>query len=118
VFVQIDGMWIDPSRRGHRPFLHAGGDVLVRTTEVVAIMDRQAIDEPGPTRELLDFMRGQGRVEDVAGGEVKSVIICSPRRRRRRTRSPGRVVLSPISVGTLHHRAGVLEGLGDGTAGG
>jgi hypothetical protein len=99
-------------------FVHAGGDVVVRMTDVVAIIDRRAVDEPGPTRELLEFMRSQGRVEDAAAGEVKSVIVCSPRRRRRRARTPGRIVLSPISVGTLHHRVGVLEDLSDGAAGG
>ncbi|HVB10352.1 MAG TPA: hypothetical protein VNM16_08320 [Bacillota bacterium] len=99
-------------------FVHAGGEVVVRMSDLVAIIDRRTVDDPGPTRELLEFMRSQGRVEDVAPGEVKSVILCSPRRRRRRSQKPGRIVLSPISVGTLHHRVGVLDDLGDGAAGG
>lgn len=99
-------------------FVHAGGDVVVRMTELVAIIDRRAVDDPGPTREMLEFLRSQGRVEDVAAGEVKSVIVCSRRRRRRRARGAARIVLSPISVGTLHHRVGVLDGMGEPLAGG
>ncbi len=99
-------------------FVHAGGDVVVRMTELVAIIDRRAVEDPGPTRELLEFMRSQGRVEDVAAGEVKSLIVCSPRRRRRRAQGTARIVLSPISVGTLHHRVGLLDDLGEPLAGG
>lgn len=77
--------------------------------DLVAIIDRRAVDDPGPTREMLEFMRGRGCVKDVGAGEVKSLIVCSPRRRRRRGPTPDRIVLSPISVGTLHRRVGALD---------
>lgn len=83
-------------------FLHVGGDVVVRLGEVVAILDRRSADSSAATREFLGFMRAQGRVEDFSEGEVKSFVICV-----------GRIVMSPISAGTLRRRVGVLESMGE-----
>jgi hypothetical protein len=81
-------------------FLHVGGDLVVRVGELVAILDRRSADTSAATREFVGFMGTQGRVEDVSQGEVKSIVVCSER-----------VVLSPISAGTLRRRVGVLEDL-------
>jgi hypothetical protein len=81
-------------------FLHVGGDVVVRMGEVVAILDQRAA-EASATRELLGFRRSQGRVVHVAGGQPKSLVICTER-----------IFLSPISAGTLRRRVGLLDELG------
>lgn len=82
-------------------FLHVGDDVVVRIRELVAILDRRSADTSAATREFLDFMGAQGRVEDVSQGEAKSIVICGDH-----------VVLSPISAGTLRRRAGLVDELG------
>jgi hypothetical protein len=76
-------------------FLHVGSDVVVRMRDVVAILDQRAVDAGAATREFLGFMRAQGRVEDVGEGAVKAVVVCTDR-----------VILSPISAGTLKRRVG------------
>jgi hypothetical protein len=81
-------------------FLHVGGDVVVRIGDLVAILDRRSADASGATREFVGFMGAQGRVEDVSQGEAKAIVVCTDR-----------VVLSPISAGTLRRRVGVLDDL-------
>ncbi len=80
-------------RMGARAFLLVGGDVVVRMSEVVAILDQQTC-EAAATREFLGFLRRKGQVIDLsAGGVSKSAVVC-----RRR------VFLSPFSSPTLRRR--------------
>lgn len=83
-------------RRGSQPaavFLAVGSDVLLRTSELVAILGRRAL-EAAPTREFLGFARRRGVLEDLSAGEpVKAAVVC-----RRR------VFLTPLSSGTLRRR--------------
>jgi len=74
-------------------FLLVGSDVVVRTTDIVAVLDQPAL-EAASTREFIGFCRRKGQVEDVtAGGPVKAAVVC-----RRR------VLLSPFSGPTLRRR--------------
>jgi hypothetical protein len=73
--------------------LLVGGEVLVRTSEIVAILDQPALTA-APTREFVGFARGRGLVEDLtAGAPVKSAVVCR-----------ARVFLSPFSSATLRRR--------------
>ena len=74
-------------------FLLVGGDVVVRSSEIVAVLDQQTL-EAAPTREFIGFCRRKGQVEDLsAGAPVKAAVVC-----RRR------VLLSPFSGPTLRRR--------------
>ena len=78
---------------GARAFLLVGGDVVVRMSEVVAILDQHTC-EAAATREFLGFLRRKGQLLDLSGGGVtKSAVVC-----RRR------VFLSPFSSPTLRRR--------------
>jgi hypothetical protein len=81
------------ARRRGPVFLLVGGDVLVRTSDLVAILDQGAL-AAAPTREFLGFARRRGLVEDVAAGApVKSAVVCRER-----------VFLSPYASATLRRR--------------
>ncbi len=73
--------------------LLVGGDMLVRTSDIVAILDQPAL-AAAPTREFLGFARGRGQVEDLsAGAPLKSAVVCRDR-----------TLLSPFSSATLRRR--------------
>lgn len=74
--------------------------MVVRVGELVAILDRRSADSAAATREFLGFLGDQGRVQDASQGDAKSIVVCSER-----------VVLSPISAGTLRRRVGVMDEL-------
>lgn|GEM_PF-3698185 len=74
-------------------FLLVGADVVVRSTEIVAVLDQPALDAAA-TREFLGFCRRKGQVEDLSGGApIKSGVLCARR-----------VLLSPFSAATLRRR--------------
>lgn len=74
-------------------FLLVGSDVLVRNTDIVAVLDQPTL-EAAATREFVGFCRRKGQVEDVCGGSpVKSGVLCERR-----------ILLSPFSAATLRRR--------------
>lgn len=74
-------------------FLLVGGDVVVRSSEIVAVLDQNVL-QAAPTREFIGFCRRKGQVEDLSGdGPAKSAVICQRR-----------VLLSPFSGATLRRR--------------
>lgn len=80
-------------RAGAGAFLLVGSDVVVRLSEVIAILDQHTC-EASATREFLGFLRRKGQLVDLsAGGPTKSAVVC-----RRR------VFLSPFSSPTLRRR--------------
>lgn len=80
------------------PFLFIGGDVFVRSRELVAILDQHAL-AASPTREFIGLARRRGHVEDAASGlPVKAAVVCARR-----------VILSSVSSATLRRRAGALH---------
>lgn len=79
--------------------LHLGGEVLVPMADVVLLLDARGGDEAAVTAEYLHRMRARGRLEDIAGQEPKSVVVCRDA-----------VYLSPVSVPTLCRRAGWIPG--------
>lgn len=74
-------------------FLHLGGDMIVRLTEVVAILDYR-VARAAASKEYLQLARSEGRLYDVSDGEAKSFVIAKDA-----------VYLSPISSTTLKKRA-------------
>ncbi len=82
--------------RASAAFLAVSPNVVVRLTEVVAIVDHQAM-AAAATREFLGFSRRRGQSIDVSAGQpAKSAVICRER-----------VFLSPFSSATLRRRMAV-----------
>lgn len=79
-------------------FIHLGGNVVIPTREVVAIIDLEMAHAKS-TDEFLSSLRDRGDVIDVSEGKAKSFVITTHQ-----------VYLSQISATTLMKRA---EGLID-----
>ncbi len=84
-----------------RVLLHIGGDVTVRLSEVVAIIDVRAAEESRPTREYLQLAQSEGNLRSPkARAEAKSFVVTSDA-----------VFWSPVSAQTLRQRSDILRGL-------
>lgn len=75
--------------------LHVGGDVIVPITDVVLILEADAMGENSATRDYIAGMEANGRVDNLSGAEPKSVVICVET-----------VYISPVSASTLRRRVG------------
>jgi EAL domain-containing protein (putative c-di-GMP-specific phosphodiesterase class I) len=81
-------------------FVHLGGEVLVRTREIVAIINSENSLGAQSTREFLKTAREKGLIQEVGHNNFKSIVIT------------GRTVyLSPISALTLKKRSGFISEL-------
>ncbi|RXJ02851.1 DUF370 domain-containing protein [Anaerobacillus alkaliphilus] len=74
-------------------FIHLGGDTVIRSKDVIAILDRQ-VETSETTGEFLDYNGQQNKVEEIAKDMTKSIVITTDK-----------VYLSPISSSTLKRRA-------------
>ncbi len=73
-------------------YLHAGHDVMIMNQTIIAILDRQILEQSEPTRQFFDRLRALGRVHGSLH-EAKSLIV-----------TDDAVVCSPISATTLSRR--------------
>ena len=89
-------------------FLHLGGDVVVKSKTIVAIMDLETSSVSKITREFLKKVTQNDNVININTFELpKSYVICEEK---------GKIIVyvSPISSRTLNKRAdskNILEGL-------
>ena len=75
-------------------FIHLGGDTVIRSKDVIAILDRQVKETSETTGEFLSFYEQANKVEEIAKDMTKSIVITSEK-----------VYFSPISSSTLKRRA-------------
>ncbi|MCT8136312.1 DUF370 domain-containing protein [Anaerobacillus sp. CMMVII] len=75
-------------------FIHLGGDTVIRSKDVIAILDRQVKETSETTVEFLEFYQKEKKVEEIAKDMTKSIVITNEK-----------VYLSPISSSTLKRRA-------------
>lgn len=73
-------------------FIHVGGETIVYSRELIAILDAHLREAPA-TREFLATARRHPGVEEIGGGEPKAIIV-----------TDSRVYLSPVSPLTLKRR--------------
>ncbi|WP_288010470.1 extracellular matrix regulator RemB [Kyrpidia sp.] len=78
-------------------FIHLGGDMMVSTKDVIAILDTKMVNVCDDTRRFLQAADGKGLVFRVESGQEKSIVITETR-----------VFISPISSLTLKKRAGYI----------
>ena len=80
-------------------FLHLGGDVVINTKSIVAIMDLETSSVSKITREFLKIATKNNDVININSYELpKSYVICEEKGRKT-------VYVSPISSRTLNKRA-------------
>jgi extracellular matrix regulatory protein B len=75
-------------------FIHLGGDTVIRSKDVIAILDRQVKETSETIGEFLEFYQQEDKVEEIAKDMSKSIVITNEK-----------VYLSPISSSTLKRRA-------------
>jgi extracellular matrix regulatory protein B len=75
-------------------FIHLGEDVVIRSSDVVTILDRQLLTTSEVTNEFIDRYKKDGLVVDISGDTAKSIVVTTDT-----------VYLSPLSSITLKRRA-------------
>lgn len=78
-------------------FLHLGGNVIVPTKEIVAIIDIEQ-NIGSDTIDFLEIAKDEGFVIDISSGNPKSFIITS-------AKAQNSIYISPISSVTLKKRS-------------
>lgn len=86
-------------------FVHIGGDIVVRTKEIISINDINTTSSEA-TKEFLEIAKEEGFIEDIANGQPKSFIIINKDNQQK-------IYLSPISSLTIKKRANFLENVED-----
>ncbi|RFU67248.1 DUF370 domain-containing protein [Peribacillus saganii] len=73
-------------------YLHVGEDILIKTDDIIAILDKQLFDQSSITE---DFLKQREQVSlNLAKGSIKSVVITDKH-----------IYYSPLSSGTLKKRS-------------
>lgn len=75
-------------------FIHLGGDTVIRSKDVIVILDRQAKETSETTEKFLNNCEQSEQAEEISKGMTKSIVITTDK-----------VYLSPISSTTLKRRA-------------
>ncbi|TDQ38336.1 extracellular matrix regulator RemB [Aureibacillus halotolerans] len=81
-------------------FIHIGEDVVVRSEDVVAILDRVLLDSSLITQEFINETQKDRLVFDLAEGMTKSIVVMKEA-----------VYFSPLSSVTLKKRADMIQDL-------
>ncbi|SDI57685.1 extracellular matrix regulator RemB [Alteribacillus bidgolensis] len=82
-------------------FIHLGGDTVIRSKDVVAILDQDTHDSSSITKQFLSSHKNRDVIE-ISKELTKSVVV-----------TIDRVYLSPISSLTLRRRAQVVSEFDD-----
>lgn len=85
-------------------FLHIGGDYVVPTKNIIAILDLESTTISKDTREFLAIAEEEGFIESISDDIPKTVIITEFEKK-------SKIYLSPISSITLQKRAGYIDGI-------
>ncbi|MFS0821085.1 DUF370 domain-containing protein [Bacillus timonensis] len=73
-------------------FIHLGDNVMVRSSDVITILDRQLLKSSSIVNEFLDVQKD--RVVELSNGNTKSVVV-----------TVDNVYFSPLSSSTLKRRS-------------
>lgn len=79
-------------------FIHLGGDLIIRSTNLIAIFDLSIEESSKISRNFIDFAVKHGKIEKIGEEESKSLVITEQK-----------IFYSPISSTTLKKRADVLS---------
>ncbi len=81
-------------------FIHLGGDTLVRTDEIIALINLESTQGIQSIQDLLGKLAAKGCVEKLDNQNHKSAAILA-----------NKVIISPISTVTLRKRAEFVDNL-------
>jgi hypothetical protein len=92
-------------------FLHIGGDVVLPTKNIIAILDMETTTISKDTREFLKIAEEEGFIEAISNDLPKSYIITEFDKK-------SKIYLSPISTVTLKKRTNFVKSLSENFLGG
>lgn len=75
-------------------FVHLGGDTVIRSKDVICILDRQVKEGSETTEQFLNSSEQAKQVEEISEDAPKSIVITTDK-----------IYFSPISSTTLKRRA-------------
>jgi len=81
-------------------FLHVGGDFVVPTDDIIAIIDANLAEISPVTREFIELVKSEKKITDITNGNPKSYVLTEER-----------LIVSPISSLTLQKRGNFLSSL-------
>ncbi|SFP90420.1 extracellular matrix regulator RemB [Salibacterium halotolerans] len=84
-------------------FIHLGGDTVIRSKDVITIVDQDTHDSSSITQQFLSS-RKEEDVERISAEQTKSVVVTTEK-----------IYLSPISTLTLKRRAQAISEYDDYT---
>lgn len=85
-------------------FLHIGGDIVIPTKDIIAILDIESTTISKDTREFLRVAEEEGFIEAVSYDLPKTFIITESDKK-------SKIYLSPISSNTLNKRANFIRNI-------
>ncbi|WP_026695813.1 extracellular matrix regulator RemB [Peribacillus kribbensis] len=72
-------------------YLHVGEDILVRTNDIIVILDRHVLKNSSIFQEFME--KGSAAAINLSKGEIKSIVVTEKN-----------IYLSPLSSGILKRR--------------
>lgn len=81
-------------------FIHLGEDVVIRSKDVVGIIDRQLVDSATIINEFLEGQQEQDNIIKITDEGIKSIVITTEK-----------VYFSPLSSATLKRRSQMISEL-------
>ncbi|MFZ4454018.1 extracellular matrix regulator RemB [Salibacterium aidingense] len=82
-------------------FIHLGGDTVIRSKDVITIVDQDTHDSSSITQQFL-ASRNENDIERISAEQSKSVVVTTEK-----------IYLSPISTLTLKRRAQMVSDFDD-----
>ncbi len=73
-------------------YVHLGDDVMIRSSEIIAILDKQTVMDSEEMKGLLEKRKSE--LMNISNGAFKSLVITSTH-----------MYLSPIAIATLRKKA-------------
>lgn len=89
-------------RGGDAMFIHLGGDILVNSKKIIAILNAESVLGANSSKDFIKTAQEEGFISNLDQKEYKSVVITDKD-----------IYLSPISTLTLKKRAGFVDSLND-----
>ncbi|HEY3314210.1 MAG TPA: extracellular matrix/biofilm biosynthesis regulator RemA family protein [Bacillota bacterium] len=82
--------------------VHIGGEVVLRSREIIGVFDLQTVGDAPITKEFVDLARTEATIVDLSDGNAKSLVLTTDK-----------VYLSTVSITTIRKRATVNPGTDD-----
>jgi hypothetical protein len=81
-------------------FIHLGEDVVIRSEDVIAILDGQVVEAGDIIQEFLDSPKNKKSIISISEGYVKSIVV-----------TINNIYFSPLSSVTLKKRSQMISEL-------